>query len=213
MCFSATASFTAGCALSAMGGVTIAKVRRKSEILFAAIPLLFGVQQLTEGVIWLSFQHPILLSVMTSIYLFFSNVLWPTWIPLSILLIERKPWRRNILRVFFAIGIVVSLYYAYFLCTETVKAEIVNLCISYVAPHFSAIPMFSAYTIATCASCYISSHRFINLFGVVTLLSALVAFQFYEHAFISVWCFFAAILSVIIFLHFHFANQHSLKKG
>jgi hypothetical protein len=51
MCFSATASFVAGSALSAVGAVTITKAKRKAEIPFATIPLLFGIQQLTEGLI------------------------------------------------------------------------------------------------------------------------------------------------------------------
>ena len=213
MCFSPTASFTAGCALSTIGGLTIAKVRRKSDSLFAAIPLLFGIQQLIEGGIWLSFRSPTSLSVLTFCYLLFSNVLWPIWIPLSIFLIERNPWRRNVLRIFVGIGVVVSLCFFYFLCTETTKTEIMYKCIAYIAPHFSVVSLFSLYTIATCVSCLFSSHRFINLFGIAAFLSAVVTFQFYEHAFISVWCFFAAILSILIYIHFHFAYQRSFKNN
>jgi len=45
MCFSATASFVAGTSLSAI------------ELPFAMIPLLFGIQQLVEGIIWLTFRY------------------------------------------------------------------------------------------------------------------------------------------------------------
>jgi len=44
MCFSATASFVAGSALSAVGVATVKKAKRKTEIPFALIPLLFGVR-------------------------------------------------------------------------------------------------------------------------------------------------------------------------
>ena len=49
MCFSAPASFVAGIALSTVGAATIRMTSRRAEIAFAMIPLLFGVQQLTEG--------------------------------------------------------------------------------------------------------------------------------------------------------------------
>ena len=52
MCFSASVSFVAGTSLLAAGAVTVRKARHKDELPFAAIPLLFGVQQLVEGVIW-----------------------------------------------------------------------------------------------------------------------------------------------------------------
>ena len=52
MCFSATASFTAGTALIAVGGVSLRRSRGKAELPLALVPLLFGVQQLSEGLLW-----------------------------------------------------------------------------------------------------------------------------------------------------------------
>ena len=79
MCFSATASFSAGAVLLGVGTLTLKSARRPPELPFAAIPLLFAIQQLTEGVIWLTFsyQAPLLNTVMTHVYSFFSHVLWP----------------------------------------------------------------------------------------------------------------------------------------
>ena len=57
MCFSATASFTAGALLIALGSVTVSLAAAPRERPFAAIPLLFGLQQLIEGGIWLSLQN------------------------------------------------------------------------------------------------------------------------------------------------------------
>ena len=42
MCFSATASFTARTALSAVGVLTLRKSSGKAELALAAVPLLFG---------------------------------------------------------------------------------------------------------------------------------------------------------------------------
>ena len=56
MCFSATASFTAGTALVVVGTIAVRQVRRRSELPFALIPALFGIQQLIEGALWMTFS-------------------------------------------------------------------------------------------------------------------------------------------------------------
>ena len=58
MCFSATASFTAGTALVVLGTLAVRQVRRRSELPFALIPALFGIQQLIEGALWMTFFKP-----------------------------------------------------------------------------------------------------------------------------------------------------------
>ena len=54
MCFSATASFSVGAILLGLGTLTLKAARRPPELVLAAIPLLFAIQQLSEGVIWLT---------------------------------------------------------------------------------------------------------------------------------------------------------------
>lgn len=56
MCFSATASLTAGTALVVVGVLTVRTSRGGGlrELRLAVIPLLFGAQQLGEGVVGLS---------------------------------------------------------------------------------------------------------------------------------------------------------------
>ncbi|MDE2298640.1 MAG: hypothetical protein KGK18_10785, partial [Burkholderiales bacterium] len=87
MCFSATASIAAGGFLLGVGTMTLKTARSARQVPFAAIPLLFAIQQLSEGVIWWTFSHdaPLLNGVMTHVYSFFSHVLWPVYIPLAVL--------------------------------------------------------------------------------------------------------------------------------
>ena len=102
MCFSATASFVAGTALSGIGVATLRRAKKKTEIPFALIPLLFGIQQLSEGVIWLTFGHDalVLRQVMSDIYSGFSHVLWPIYVPFAVGLMEATRWRKRTLSVF-----------------------------------------------------------------------------------------------------------------
>ena len=115
MCFSATASFSAGTVLAGLGALTLTSASRPREVLFAAIPLLFAVQQLDEGVIWLTFRYnaPHLNAVMTYVYSFFSHVLWPLYVPVAVLLMEPSAWRRRALLAFAGGGVVVGVYLLY----------------------------------------------------------------------------------------------------
>jgi len=47
-----------------------------------------------------------------------------------------------------------------------------------------------------------SSHRCINAFGVSAFVLAIAAYQVSLTTFVSVWCFFAAVLSLLIYAHF-----------
>lgn len=208
MCFSATASFIAGISLSVIGVATVKKAERKAEIPFAMIPLLFGIQQIIEGMLWLSFQFDThLLNVtMTYLFTFFSHVLWPIFMPLSIGLVETVVWRKKVILAFQIIGGAVGLYLLYFIITFPITSEI-KVHVLYIFPHFHKPPVLLLYIAATCVSGFFSSHKMINIFGVLALLLFIVSYWFYTVAFFSVWCFFSAILSVVIYLHFKFRNE------
>jgi hypothetical protein len=211
MCFSATASFIAGVSLSVLGVATVKKAERKAEIPFAMIPLLFGVQQIIEGMLWLSFRFdaPLLNVIMTYVFTLFSHVLWPIFVPFSIGLMETVAWRKKVISAFQITGIAVGLYHLYVIVKFPVTSE-VNGHIVYVSPYFNKVPVLVLYLAATCVGAFFSSHKIINIFGALALLLFMVAYWFYTVAFFSVWCFFAAILSVVIYLHFKFGNERAL---
>ena len=215
MCFSASASLIAGTALSAAGVVTIKKTKKKADLPFAMTPLLFGIQQLIEGFVWLSFswQSGILNTVMTYAFSLFASVVWPIFVPFAIGLLETEPWRKKILHVFQIIGVVVGGYLAYSHTLSPVTSEIINKSIVYNNSHFYILWVLGFYFAATIVSCFFSSKRIINIFGILALLAALTAYWFYSVSFVSVWCFFAAILSFIVYLYFRreeSAKDHQL---
>ena len=208
MCFSATASFVAGSSLSAIGVGALRNTSRKAEIPFAMIPLLFGVQQLVEGVIWVTFAHdaPVLKQTMTYIYSVFSHVLWPIYVPLAIGILETVRWRRRALAGFEVAGLFAGLYLLFFLVTRPVVAQVVGEHIEYLSPHFYIVPVIVLYVVATCLSGFVSSHPFVRLFGGLALLSFIATYFLYAQALVSVWCFFAAILSTLLYVHLRFRN-------
>jgi len=208
VCFSASASFIAGTSLSAVGVATLKRTDTRREQPLAAIPLLFGVQQLAEGVIWLTFRYdaPLLRQMMTYVYTGFSHVLWPMYVPFAMGVLETVRWRKRMLVAIEGVGIAVGLYLLLSLVTHSVVAQVLGMHIVYVSPLFYKVPEVALYLTATCVSCFLSSHRFVRLFGAVALVSFVASYLAYSWAFVSIWCFFAAVLSLLIYVHIRFRH-------
>ena len=215
MCFSASASFIAGTSLSALGVVSLRRTELKTEQPLAMIPLLFGLQQLSEGVVWLTFSHdaPLLKQTMTYVYSGFSHVLWPIYVPFAVGILEAIRWRKRTLFAFEAAGMAVGLYLLYSIVTRPLVAEVVGSHIVYSSPHFYLMPVMGLYLAATCVSCFFSSHRFVQLFGVLSLLAFIAAYVVHVGALVSIWCFFAAILSLLIYVHLRFRDLGGFPEG
>ncbi len=204
MCFSATASFAASAVLSATGAVTLHKAPKRSEIPFAAIPLLFGVQQAIEGLVWLSFKYgmPLFNQISSYAFMLFAYVFWPSFVPFAIRSLETDPQRKQILSVFQGLGVGVSLYLLYFIISHPVVSHIVNKSILYPMPTEYGPLIMGLYLLATCVSCFFSSNKIINIFGTLVAVSFGAAYYFYTASFASTWCFFSAVLSVVVYWYF-----------
>ena len=99
-------------------------------------------------------------------------------------------------------GAAAGVFLLYFLVTEPIVSEVVGKHISYQSPHFYIGAVMVLYVLATCVSPFVSSCKTIRWFGAATFVSLVAAYAFYAFWFISVWCFFAAGLSVIVLVHF-----------
>src|ERR1700704_1243434 len=111
MCFSAGASFGASAVLSVIGTAAIIKARTVPQGLFAGIPMIFSIQQLAEGLLWLSLKDPQLAEwqpFFTYLFLVFALVAWPVWIPLTIRKLEKDVQRKKILTLLLLAGAAAS---------------------------------------------------------------------------------------------------------
>jgi hypothetical protein len=204
MCFSAAASFTSGAVLAVIGIASIKQTRKTSHTLFAAIPLIFAIQQITEGFLWLALKEridPGWQTSLTYIFLVIAQVIWPFWVPLSISLLEEKPGRKKLFYVLTGIGAAISLTIIFRLVFYLVYATIEDHHIVYHL-HFPIVVHYlgaSCYFIATVIPCFTSSVKRMRLLGFLILLSYIVALIFYAEYAISVWCFFSAIISSVVY--------------
>lgn len=129
---------------------------------------------------------------------FFAQVVWPIIVPLSVLLLEKDCNNRKPLRVILVIGLLVASYMAYCLVFYNVRASISCYHIQYdvyypIQLKFSGI----FYFIPTVIPPIISSIKRLRLLGVIILLSYIFTDIFYENYLVSVWCYFAAIISMV----------------
>ena len=74
--------------------------------------------------------------------------------------------------------------------------------IAYISPHFYLVAVMGLYLLDTCVGSLFSSHRSVRWFGAAAVISFVGAYAFYAFWFIPVWCFFAALLSGLVLLHF-----------
>jgi hypothetical protein len=204
MCFSADASFAGGVIISAIGVAVLRKVHKPSQLLFACIPLFFGIQQFSEGFLWLTLPHPEYLNLQkldTYIFLVMADVLWPMWIPLSVLFMEKDDKRKKILWALLFMGLSLSLYYGFCLVFYNVNPHILGYHIQYKNDFPKSLGMyaFAIYIIASITPLFVSSIKRTHLMGVLMFLSCLITAIFFRQYLTSVWCFFAAIISGVIY--------------
>lgn len=205
MCFSAGASFVGGAVITAIGVMTVRTNRDPSRRIFAAIPLIFGVQQISEGFVWVALQspgHDLMLSISMYIFLIAALIVWPSVLPLSVLAMEKVKNRRLALYFFLVVGLLTAAYYVLSLLVTDIDPRIISHHIKY-APEFPrplALPVFIAYLIATLAPLFISSVRKMWMFGLLVTVSCLITGIFFKEYLASVWCFFAALISAVIWV-------------
>jgi hypothetical protein len=204
MCFSAGASFAGGIVISAIGVATLGKVSKPAQKLFAGIPLLFGFQQFAEGVLWVTLRsdgHERLQNVAAYIFLITALVIWPVMIPLSMWLMEEVKKRKKILAGLMVTGGILSLFYAFCLISYNVTPQIQGFHIQYIDefPRTLVDIAFIFYLASTVAPLFVSSVKRMWLFGILITVSYLVTSIFFAQYLTSIWCFFAALISVVIY--------------
>ena len=203
MCFSAEASFIGGAALTTIGILSVRKNAEPSQRLLAAMPLVFGLQQISEGFVWTELQAhgpELRLKIAAYFFLIAALIIWPTFVPLSVRLMEKDPLRRKMLNLLTGLGIMTSLAYMAGMFIYEMTARISSLHINYSAdaPQSYLKTAYFAYLAVTLLPFLVTSKRRVYLLGAVIVVSYAIATYFYSEYLLSVWCFFAAVTSVVV---------------
>lgn len=209
MCFSAPASFVVSGLLLPIGVYTVSLTLRNHRryLALATFPLLFSVQQAFEGVLWTTLGNESDTGIYASAmgFLFFAYLLWPFFVPLAGGLLERNVIRR---RLFAAIGVVGllfggSLYLPLWINADWLSVKIVGHSILYeptliydeIVPR-AGVRIF--YAVIVTVPLLLSTVASLRTFGFLILASVIISTLFFMYASVSVWCFFAVLLSIYV---------------
>jgi hypothetical protein len=203
MCFSAPASFIASGGLAALGGASLAMAKKEDKAL-ALVPILFSIQQASEGVQWLYLNSGS--SSLTAAYsfLFFALIIWPVYVPIFVFSMDKK--RRADLKWFILLGIAVSAYYIALLLTRSLGVSKLDHCVSYAFSFPFKDLVIPAYIAAVVGPLLVSSLRIFRWFGIIVAVLGIISWIFFTATLTSVWCFFAAIVSSMFFLYIRSKN-------
>ncbi len=199
MCFSASASFIASGALVVIGLASL-RIAKKKEWSAALVPLFFAVQQVLEGWQWLV-PHPSTISTVLGYgFLFFAFLFWPIYIPSAVYFAETQKRRQRLIGYLLLLGLLVSLTLLIALLTNPLS---INVCNNIIYPWFDAsLPIILVtvlYTLAVNGSLLASSRLALRRVGLFSLLAELITLIFFTQGFVSIWCFFAALISGYIY--------------
>lgn len=204
MCFSAEASFAASGVLAASSVVLWRTPKEKESIPLALFPTIFAAHQFIEGILWLNHDGVLpdtYKPVAVSAYALIAYVLWPIFVPFAAYTLEADRRRRILILLCQAVGLGVglTLLVGFIRTPVTVSADCCSLSYRVDAPDLLIVPYLVAVSIPFLAS----SRRGLVLFGGgVGVSCAVAALAASASTFPSVWCFFAAVLSAGLVLHF-----------
>jgi hypothetical protein len=217
MCFSAAASFVASAALLPAGAYCARAAVRKDRayLVLAAVPFAFAGQQFCEGLVWVGLerQDAPLTEGASVAYLFFALAFWPFWVPLGMLCTETRSGMKWLLAALTGLGLAWTWLYLPILLQPDrwLTTEVVRHSIHYdfaEIPGFAVVPRMAwrvGYLLVVSVALVVGfsrgpsspAGRTWRLLGGVALLSSFaVSASVFWYAFTSVWCFFAAFLSL-----------------
>lgn len=213
MCFSAEASFIVSGVLSIVSVSAIRKVKDRKDIFIAFVPLIFALQQFTEGLLWVALKNgemPGAQFWLANLYGIFIGVIWPSYASFALYQGEIESRTRKVMISMIVVGLGLAAYTIIGLISEPIVAYIVNDSIRYEHEVEGQQFVRAMYLFATCVPFILASDRNLNISGILITLGFLVAFYAYRETFASVWCFFAAVTSALIY--FYVINQNK-KRG
>lgn len=235
MCFSPIASAALATLLTVIGTITLRTKKVSSSRMFAAIPLIFALQQWTEFGVWITINnqnYTYLHTKLVSLFLFFALVLWPTWMPLTcqklmpyypynpfMLFLAftiwpswmppgivdypyerlRARWITGlcVLGALFSIGALIYLIFVPSSITILDGNLVYNLTINPTGAALFKEPFFTIlYGFITVTPFFLIPDYRHRILGGLLLATLILTNTFFNASLISVWCFFAALLSI-----------------
>jgi len=198
-------NFTLSGALFVIAILTFKKVSTPAEVVFASLPFLFALHQFTQGFVWLGMYGligPRPLELAEGIFVFYAQGLLQFLIPLSLWLIEPEGIRRKLIGILMVTGAVLTAYTLYGLAIEPTSVYIKNHILVYVNNWTDVHWIGVLYVLTTCGALLLSRSIAIQLFGLLNLIFLILVYFFIPYGLTSIWCLYAAAVSVLLYFYF-----------
>ncbi len=225
MCFSEPASYTVAAACALAGAYAVFKSPSPNYLPLAAVPLIFALQQVSEGLVWHVLDQFVALPASgwpATLFIAIATVFWPVFVPLSVLLAEEDGRRKRIIAMLAATGCLVSLVYVARLLNADVTASFGGISLQYTSqlkPGVS-LPLWLLseaqggtdwilvpYALATIGPLACSTHTALRWFAGLVAAVMVVLLAADLTTLVSVWCFFAASGSLFVLPAILFARS------
>ncbi|MEU3184239.1 DUF6629 family protein [Streptomyces sp. NPDC006923] len=194
MCWSATADLVAGTAVTTIGVVCVARLRRARDLPLAALPLLLGAHQIIEAAVWASGGGA---GPATVAWAVIALPVLAVWVPAGVLLAAPARARRRLIAPAL-VGLATATALAYCLATRTVTAEVRGHTLGYVV-ELPYVPLIvTGYVVATVGSLLLGGDPVVRLLGAVVGCGAVLCLLLWRLEFVSTWCALAAVASVLM---------------
>ena len=132
----------------------------------------------------------------------FALAALPALVPLAVLAVERSPLRRRVIAALAALGIGVGVALGVALLRGSVNAAIDGRHIAYdVSALNQGRELTALYVVAACGALVACSYRDLAALGVLNLVAVPVLMWMTVSGFVSLWCFWAAMVSIVIAFH------------
>ena len=208
MCFSPEADAVMGLVIGAIGVDALRHVREPSQLPLASLPVVLAAHQLIEVFVWSGLDGSVAPSVGRAAVYAYLLVAFavPLLIPPAVAAMEPDDRRRHLIEGLAMVGALVSLVLIVGVLTGPVTATDGGDHIAYTATVFHGIALTVVYTAVIHGCLLASSHRFIVVYGVLNLVAVTLLGWLTFSGFVSLWCAWAALTSLVIAVHLRNAN-------
>lgn len=203
MCFSAIVSFSAAAGLSLLGIITIRRTTSKREVLLASFPCLFALQQTFEGLVWIGKSNSYFSRIEpigTYGFLLFATLLWLVLSPLSVYSLEQDAKSRRLLLGLTFAGLFLGIYLLGWIIYSGVEPQTFSGNLFYDLRFIPGYEVSKYLYLAIISLPFAIAYSYsLKLFGGLILLSFIASQLLFQVTLVSVWCFFAALLSGFLY--------------
>ncbi|MEU4120613.1 DUF6629 family protein [Kitasatospora sp. NPDC028055] len=210
MCWSAQADAAAGTVVAGVGVACLVRARRSGRpqrLPLAALPLVLGVHQLVESLVWLGTDGELPAGpagAARTAWAVIALPLLPVLVPAGVWCAAHEPGhpagpsRRRLLALLTLLGTAVAVPLAATVATHPVTATRHGHTLDYgtAVPHPALL--LTGYLLTTVGSLLLSADHLLRRLGLLTATGALACALLWHLAFISTWCALAALASLLL---------------